>query len=501
MASRTDQVRPGVASASRVVRERLGYPVVDCDGHLVEFLPPLEDYVKAIGGSDFGVRFWNALTRFGEHHMSFPAWWSVPTRNTLDRCTAALPKLLYERLDDLGFDYTILFSTATGYQVYRKKRPDLRVSNVIDTAGSPDPELRRITVRALNTYRADICREFSDRMTPVAAIPMNTPEEAIEELEHSVRVLGTKVIDVVPVRRPLRDYPELYPKVFRVDNLCIDSDFDYDPFWARCVELRVPIASHGATHGFHHRSTCNFAYNTQSHFADAGDYFCKALVMGGVLHRFPDLRVAFMEGGVLTGCRLLGTLLGVWGKRNRDAIHDMDPALLDRDLFRALHARYAGPEIAAHLDDVLDVGVGIVVEPEVAGHPERVDEFARAGIERPEDIRAVFERNLFFGCEADDSGIAAAMQRRLWPLETRLNPLLGSDIGHWDVRDFTEVLGEAYELLEHGKIGEDDLAALLLGNPLRFLVDANPGFFAGTTVAAAAEHHLREHGGAATPTR
>ena len=57
-----------------------------------------------------------------------------------------------------------------------------------------DDETRRAVIRAYNIVSADYFRDFSDRMTPAAIIPMHTPEEAIEELEfvtrHSARRSG-----------------------------------------------------------------------------------------------------------------------------------------------------------------------------------------------------------------------------------------------------------------------------------------------------------------------
>ena len=38
-------------------------------------------------------------------------WWGIPTRNTLDRATAMLPRLLYERLDQIGIDVAIAYPT------------------------------------------------------------------------------------------------------------------------------------------------------------------------------------------------------------------------------------------------------------------------------------------------------------------------------------------------------------------------------------------------------
>ena len=43
--------------------------------------------------------------------MSRSGWWGVPSRNTLDRATAMLPRLLYERLDEIGLDLAVLYPT------------------------------------------------------------------------------------------------------------------------------------------------------------------------------------------------------------------------------------------------------------------------------------------------------------------------------------------------------------------------------------------------------
>jgi hypothetical protein len=38
-----------------------------------------------------------------------PIWWAWATKNTLDRATATLPKLLYERLDETGIDFAVIY--------------------------------------------------------------------------------------------------------------------------------------------------------------------------------------------------------------------------------------------------------------------------------------------------------------------------------------------------------------------------------------------------------
>jgi len=64
-----------------------------------------------------------------------------------------------------------------------------------------------------------------------------------------------------------------------------------------------------------------------------------------------------------------------------------------------------------------------------------------------------------------------------------LRAILGSDIGHWDVPDVTQVLPEAYELVERGRLTPEQLRAFLFENPVSLFAGANPRFFEGTRVA------------------
>ena len=53
----------------------------------------------------------------------------------------------------------------------------------------------------------------------------------------------------------------------RMDVIGLDSDYDYDPFWAKCMELNVAPASHAANLGWGTRSTSNYMFNHMATFA------------------------------------------------------------------------------------------------------------------------------------------------------------------------------------------------------------------------------------------
>ncbi len=116
-----------------------------------------------------------------------------------------------------------------------------------------------------------------------AVIPLHAPEEGIAELEHA-KALGHKVAQIPAyVRRPVPDiaerYPEIASRVTYLDHFGIDSAYDYDPFWAQCVELGFAVAEHSGGMGFDdRRSISNYMYNHMGHFAAAGEVLCKSLL-------------------------------------------------------------------------------------------------------------------------------------------------------------------------------------------------------------------------------
>ena len=472
------------------IRARLDHPVIDSDGHVMEFMPLVLDYVKEIGGAQAVDGFQQALARFGRWFGMTPderrdTWtWIPPAGNgtpplsTLDNASAYLPRLLHGRMDDLGLDYAIIY-------------PSLGLL-CVSTPGMQDDETRRVACRAFNTYYADFYRECSDRLTPAAIIPMHTPEEAIEELEHAVGVLGLKAVVVAGhVRRPipalLREHPELATSGLadRLDTFGLDSDHDYDPFWARCVELKVAPTQHNAFIGVGgHQSVSNYTYNHLGHFADSGAALCKSLILGGVARRFPTLRFGFLECGVGWACTLLADLVGHWEKLSLKAWEASRRRDHDLDEMRRLIREHGPPRLQERLPEVMDM-----LAKQHATEP-LADEFAASGIESVEDIRDLFVPNFFFGCEADDPVTAWAFNGKANAFGARLQAMMGSDIGHWDVPDMRMVLPEARELVEKGLIGEDDFRDFVFTNPVRMHTGMNPDFFAGTRCESAVQEVL-----------
>ena len=282
---------------------------------------------------------------------------------------------------------------------------------------------------------------------------------------------------------------------FWLDTYGVDSEYDYDPFWRRCIELGISPGTHSQGNGLgFRRSTENWVYNHIGHFAASGEALCKSLFLGGVTRRFPELRVALLEGGVGWACSLYSDLVGHWEKRNVDALRsNLDPALLDVAAFNELAARY-GPVGIATSDKI---GGAVLTTP---GHQAQgpsdaeLDEFAVLGIEHAEEIRDLFVPNFFFGCEADDPMNGLAFMRDRWPFGATLHAMYGSDIGHFDVPSLPDVLHEAYENVEHGWMTDEQFRDFMYVNPARFYLESNPRFFDGTILESTV-HELRAPAG------
>ena len=148
-------------------------------------------------------------------------------------------------------------------------------------------------------------------------------------------------------------------------------------------------------------------------------------------------------------CNLLADIVGHFEKRNLEALSHYDPANLDRARLDELMDRYADGPIAARRDR-LDETLGFLSDPDE--DPATLDEWAPSGIGSVDDIVRVFTDQCFFGCEADDPMNALAFDPRINPDGARLRAMFASDIGHWDVPDFTGVLPEAWELVEDGLV-------------------------------------------------
>ncbi len=458
------------------IKARLGHPVIDNDGHIVEFIPLVREIIVELAGPSVAARF-DRVTEGGRTAQLVPTdqrremgmirtpWWGVPTRNTLDRATAMLPSLMYRRLDEMGIDFAFLYPTYGLTAIHLA-----------------DDELRQVMSRAYNIYLAEVYGPYRDRMTTVACIPTFNPQEAIEELDYAVNTLGLKAAmmgSAIPRALPGHSGPGAK----WMDGLGHGSLHDYTPLWEKCVELGVSPTFHSTGAGWGSRtSPSNYVYNHIGNFAVAGELCARSLFFGGVPMKFPQLRFAFLEGGTAWAANLYSDILGHYEKRNIDAIDIYNPDELDRDLLRAFFEEHAEGRIRDRIAE-LPNALNMLSEPVLGDNGK--DDFAESLITSPEDVRDVFTKQYFFGCEADDPMAAIAFNTRLNPMRARIPAIFASDIGHWDVPDFRNVLHEAWELVEDGHLDEADFKAFTFDNPVALWAGANPKIFDGTVIEGA----------------
>ncbi|WP_326602924.1 amidohydrolase [Streptomyces sp. NBC_01799] len=153
-------------------------------------------------------------------------------------------------------------------------------------APAPSPEeyeQRWAGLRAHNRWLADFCADAPGRRAGVAQILLNDPAEAVCEVRRTKEAGLTGGI-LLPGTPPGSGIPELYSQV-------------YDPLWAVCEELDVPVNHHGGSAspplGDEPAARAVFMVETTwfSHRA------LWHLIFGGAFRRHPGLKLVLTEQG------------------------------------------------------------------------------------------------------------------------------------------------------------------------------------------------------------
>src|SRR5437764_51156 len=105
------------------IRAKLSHPVIDGDGHWIEYTPVFAEKMRKVVG-DKGADGFLAQQRFipdtlrlsieerKARGIGMQGYWGRQSTNTRDRATAMMPRMLYDRLDELGIDFGIVYPTA-----------------------------------------------------------------------------------------------------------------------------------------------------------------------------------------------------------------------------------------------------------------------------------------------------------------------------------------------------------------------------------------------------
>lgn len=146
------------------------------------------------------------------------------------------------------------------------------------------PQLSGAFARAYNNWLKDFCSYDPQILRGVGVVNLHAPEEMVTQLRR-IADFGWKAVFLRP--NPVKGR--------------LLSDSAYEPFWRECEELGIAIAIHEGSHARlptvgADRFQTRFALHACSHPMEQMMALL-ALVEGGVLERYPKLRVAFLESG------------------------------------------------------------------------------------------------------------------------------------------------------------------------------------------------------------
>ena len=245
---------------------RFGHHVIDADGHGGD-LPAWQDRLPP----QFQPHWARRRERIKQQFANLPGVGIKHTRGTakldsLERPGMTDPKARLADMDLEGIDQTIMFPGGAGEE----------------WAGL-DRDFAVALCRTLNDARAEYTRFAPQRLMSVAKLPMIEPEAAATELRRAVGELGmVGMVTTQHVRDKNLDHPS------------------FDVVWRTAEELGVAVCVHGGGQAIDQvpigvdRWQTRLEMHAFTH--PVGQMLAvMAFTVGGVLHRFPRLRVAFLE--------------------------------------------------------------------------------------------------------------------------------------------------------------------------------------------------------------
>jgi predicted TIM-barrel fold metal-dependent hydrolase len=146
-----------------------------------------------------------------------------------------------------------------------------------------DSEFQTVYCRGYNDWLANWCSTDSERLKGVAIVPFQDISRACEELNRATAKLGLVGV--------------MLPSSFSFGPPNLGESY-LDPFYAEAERLGVPVGIHHT--GSVRADTEGFRQFLQIHVLSHVPEQIKAVtavVLGGVLERFPKLKIGFLEAG------------------------------------------------------------------------------------------------------------------------------------------------------------------------------------------------------------
>lgn len=194
-----------------------------------------------------------------------------------------VPRAVYspaERLKAMdidGVDYSILYPSVSGFA-------GQNFGNVVD------PDFETACVQAYNDWLIEEWAEASPRFVPQCIVPVWPMDRTIAEIKRAVKK-GHKGVIYPASPMELRHVPHI-------------NDAAYDPLWATCQDLGVPLCFHaGGSAKIQMSPGAAFKPAVAAAFSDVVRSVSSIAVVANfllarVLDRFPALKVVFAESSI-----------------------------------------------------------------------------------------------------------------------------------------------------------------------------------------------------------
>jgi predicted TIM-barrel fold metal-dependent hydrolase len=194
------------------------------------------------------------------------------------------PRERLKIMDAAGIDYAVLYPTVAGSAGQTFGRIE-------------DADLELACVQAYNDWLVEEWASVSERFIPQCIAPLFPVEAAVKEVRRAV-ARGHRGVIYPSVPMELRNVPHI-------------NDAVYDPLWAACQELGVPICFHaGASSAIQipayegYSPTLAAALQAITQPASTVSVLVNLLI-SRILMRFPELKVVLAESGLGWGAYLL----------------------------------------------------------------------------------------------------------------------------------------------------------------------------------------------------
>jgi len=299
-----------------------GWRVADSDMHVMEpadlwtrYIAPEWRHVAPIGLAelhrDMRVRVkGTVLTRVAPARPSFDV--TVGWKPNQDSAYAHAEERGWDAksqlmaMDAEGLDIAVLFPSRGLFVL------GLDSTDVVGPEGL-EPDLAAAIARAYNDWLHEFCAEDPDRLIGAGLLAPHDVPQAVEEIGRCVDELGFRTVFVHPglVKRRPWHHP------------------DYDPIWAECERRGIAMCFHGGgQNALAPDYTLGFDSMMLWHtFGQPVGIMAvlASLTGGGVLQRFPGLRVGLLEGNCAWAPWLLHRLDEHW-----EWVGGLDAPELDR---------------------------------------------------------------------------------------------------------------------------------------------------------------------------